>query len=157
MLLNAQNIMQFLTPSEGVGGKAQVGYDLSIKNITKIIGGNICKTFKEIMPYEQVVCNSENTWELEQGVYSLTFNEGIKLDSTHSGFVIHKSSILRCGGFITSGVFDSGFECKEIGATLFVAARIEIERGASLAQFLIVENQPAELYNGNYQGEKDLK
>jgi len=96
-------------------------------------------------------------WYLSPGVYSLTFHQGVKLDNKHTVFIRHRSSILRSGSLITSGAFDPGFQCEEIGATLFVYQPITIEEGARVAQILVFENHEAEKYNGNFQGDKDLK
>lgn len=168
MILNAENVLDFI-PSGLLekGQKAQVGVDLSVKNITKIVGGKLyANGKKEIDKYEQVdfikeVCDGKTvtTWLLKKGVYSLTFDQSIKLDSKHTAFLIGKSSSNRVGLLIRSGVFDSGFTCDNIGATMYVFEdnKVEIQEGALLGQLIIFENQEAELYNGNYQGNKDLK
>lgn len=162
MILNAEHILEFMPDGLGeYGKKAQVGIDLSIQEIRKIIGGKLYKNgTKEIDPYEDVDCCVEleaETWILEPGVYSLTFDQNIELDNKHTAFIRHKSSLLRIGAIITSGVFDPGFK-SQIGATMIVFNKnIEIQKGATLAQLLIFENEEAEKYNGNYQGDKDLK
>lgn len=156
MLLNAENILKFLKPN-GMGKKAQVGFDLTLKSISKINGGRIGVTDNNIMRYEEVVENTDGSIYLEPGVYSLTFHQSIKLDGNHAGFVVHRSSLQRVGAIISSGVFDPGFECEEIGATMFLHNRVIIEKGARVAQLLIHECQESELYNGSYQGKKDLK
>lgn len=168
MILNAEHILEFMPDGLGeYGKKAQVGIDLSIQEIRKIIGGKLYKNgTKEIDPYEDVDCciepgdsksESAETWILEPGIYSLTFDQKVKLDSKHTAFIRHKSSLLRIGAMITSGLFDPGFT-SQIGATMIVFNKnIEIQKGATLAQLVIVENEEAEEYNGNYQGDKDLK
>ena len=164
MLLNSNNVAQFLTESK-FSERAQVGIDCSVKAISKIVGGFIGNKQKSIQSYQLIKpkdysFKGKNVfgWQLKPGIYSLTFNEGINLDSKHSAFVKQKSSVLRCGGLITSGVFDPGFNCEEAGATLFVFSNhFLLEENAQVAQMLIFENQEAELYNGNYQGDKDLK
>jgi len=164
MILNVKTILDkgFVIPNNA-GKPAQVGYDLTIKEINKIIGGEIGKDTSNISPYQVVHKDAylkdgiANGWYLMSGVYSLTFDQGIKLDNKHTAFIRHRSSILRCGSLITSGVFDPGFECEEIGATLFVYMPISIEDGARLAQIIVMENQPAEKYDGDYQGDKDKK
>lgn len=167
MLLNSDNILNFIPNGIGkFGKKTQVGIDLSVINIRKIKGGKLYRNGKrEIDNYEDVDYYIERdkeeefkTWILDKGVYSLTFEQSIKLDNKHSAFIRNRSSILRIGSFITSGVFDPGFECKNIGATLFVFNNgIEIQKDTRLAQLIIFENQETNLYKGNYQGDKDLK
>lgn len=168
MILNAENVLDFI-PSGLLekGKKAQVGVDLSIKNITKIVGGKLyANGKKEIDKYEAVdsikeVCDGKSvtTWLLKKGVYSLTFDQSVKLDNKHTAFVIGKSTTNRIGLLIRSAVFDPGFCCDNIGATMYVFedSKVEIQEGALLGQLVIIENEKAESYDGNYQGSKDLK
>lgn len=164
MLLNANSIESFIRLNGPHGKKAQVGIDLSIRNITQITGGAILRTEAKIDNYKELQIEvfdegdkMAKGWRLMPGVYSLTFNESVKLDTKHTAFVRHRSSVLRCGSIITSGVFDPGFECDFIGATMFVFNQIDIEINSRLAQLLIMESEETTPYNGNYQGDKDKK
>lgn len=160
MILNAEMQLQFLN-TRGVGSKAQVGYDLTLKSVKSINGGavlmdkTVVEEYTEITPY----MNDDNKliFLLEPGAYSLTFEQGVKLDTHHTAFIRHRSSILRCGGIITSGVYDPGFEVDEMGAVLIASKQLAIERGARVAQIVIMENYSADAYNGQWQGTKDLK
>lgn len=161
MFLNANNIKNFVDLGE-FGKLAQVGIDLSVTNITQIIGGKLYKGGrKEIDEYQEVDSYSDNgikTWILEAGkVYSLTFEQKVKLDDKHCAIVIGKSTTSRVGLYIKSCLFDPCFE-STIGATMYCFSDdVEIQEGAMLAQFVIAECEEAEAYNGSYQGEKDLK
>ena len=44
-----------------------------------------------------------------------------------------------------------------MGAMLFVTETILIEKGARVAQIIMMENEAAELYDGQWQKDKDLK
>lgn len=200
MLVNSENLIKYgiLIPN-GKGTPAQVGYDLTLKDVTQIQGGIIRKDTSIIEDYTKVLKTTQKHykgrfvediqgWKLMPGIYSLTFDQGVDLGikeivtplyehplvldpkingniaksefKQFTGFVRHRSSILRCGAYITSGVFDPGFKCDEIGATLFVTNPngIVIEEGARVAQFLAIENQITyDTYNGQYQGDKDKK
>lgn len=183
MILNAESLVNFglLIPNE-MGAKAQVGFDLTIKRITEIRGGYISREKSFIEDYYEVETDTygdeEDVWQLAPGVYSLTFDQGVDLSTiklngvTHTiigdlpipiekqytGFVRHRSSILRCGSLITSGLFEPGFKCDNIGGTMFVKNTIRIQKGARVAQFYVIENEPTiNVYNGQYQGDKDKK
>lgn len=167
MILSAKEILdKGLIIQNGFGQPAQVGIDLSVCKITQIQGNSFIGVARNSIPqYIEVetdtYLNVEETefegWNLAAGVYSLTFNEGIALDTNHCGKISNRSSIQRSCGLIESGQFDPGFSCDNIGATLFVFAPIMIEKDARLAQIVISENNPAEAYNGQYQGDKDKK
>lgn len=139
--------------------KSPVGLDLSICKITEIKGGNIYKRGVSISPYEEVYLDTTEPkgWWLNAGkVYSLTFNEFVSLDNKHTAFIQHRSSLQRSGCIVSSGIFDPGFK-SQLGATLFCFITTFIELNSRLAQIIIHENYPAKLYDGNYQGNKDLK
>ena len=101
--------------------------------------------------------NNRFVFKLDPGTYSLTFEQGCKLDNKHTAFIRHRSSILRCGGIITSGVYDPSFYVDEMGAVLIATKPIMIERGARVAQLVIFENYEAEAYSGQFLGKKDIK
>jgi len=160
MLLNADRVVQLLQTNDK-GAKAQVGYDLTLKSINKVNGGVVTKDKTTIFPYEEIAptINDEGKFMyiLEPGTYSLTFEQGCQLDANHTAFIRHRSSVLRAGGIITSGVYDSGFAVDEMGAMLIATERIVLEKGARIAQIIVFENYEAELYDGQFQKNKDVK
>jgi deoxycytidine triphosphate deaminase len=160
MLLNALEVEKLLQTNDK-GAKAQVGYDLTLKGVKKINGGivmsdkTIVEDYTEVMP--QTNANGKLIYKLEPGTYSLTFDQGVKLPTNRTAFIRHRSSILRCGGIITSGVYDPGFEVDEMGGVLIATKPIIIERGARVAQIIMFESQESEAYDGQWQGNKDIK
>lgn len=160
MLLNAEQVSTLLQ-TNGLGAKAQVGYDLTLKSINRVHGGAIFKDKSQINTYSEILPMVNPTgkimYTLNSGVYSLTFDQGIKLPADRTAFIVHRSSIVRCGAIITSGVFDPGFEVENMGAIMFVYETILIERGARVAQVIIHENYQAMQYQGQYQGAADKK
>ena len=160
MLLNASQVEQLLQ-TNGKGAKAQVGYDLTLKGVKKINGGMVFSDKTEVAPYTEIAPrlapSGKFIYQLEPGTYSLTFEQGVKLDNNHTAFIRHRSSVLRCGGIITSGVYDPSFYVDEMGAVLIATQTIIIEKGARCAQLIIFENNEAEAYSGQFLGEKDIK
>lgn len=160
MLLNADQVTELLITNDK-GAKAQVGYDLTLKEVKQINGGivmadkTIVDEYTEIMPTKNA--NGKLIYKLEPGTYSITFEQGVKLPTTRAAFIRHRSSILRCGGIITSGVYDPSFYVDEMGAVLIATKPIIIEKGARCAQIIIFENHEAEAYDGQWQGNKDIK
>ena len=159
MLNNADQVEQLLQ-TNGKGAKAQVGYDLTLKEVKQIIGGTVFSDKTEVLPYLEVPTfdkEGKTIYTLSAGSYSLTFEQGVKLPSNKTAFIRHRSSILRCGATITSGVYDPGFEVDEMGGVLIATRPINIEKGARVAQIIIFDNSEAELYDGQWQGNKDVK
>lgn len=166
MKLNANQIKPFIIfhgeDDINQGKPAQIGWDVTLKAVSKIPGnGKVFIDKVELSKYQKVETDDygdgKECWLLTKGVYSLTFYQGIQLDSTHHAGFIHRSSVLRNCAEITSGIFDPGFVCSESGATLIVNETIMIEQGARVAQLWIEENYEAEKYKGNYQADKDIK
>lgn len=162
MTLNAKNALSFLPKGIGENGAlAQIGIDLSVENITEIVGGELTIKGKYILPYKELKTlhrGNDIAWQLEAGkVYSLTFQQEIKLDSKHYAEVVGKSTTNRIACLIRSGIYDPGFE-SVMGATMYCFSdKVCIERGAKLAQLVVKECQESELYDGSYQKNKDLK
>ena len=160
MLLNADRVTLLLNTKDK-GEKAQVGYDLTLKSINKVNGGVVTKDKTTIFPYSEIAptINDDGKfmYTLEPGTYSLTFEQGCKLDAKHTAFIRHRSSVLRAGGIITSGVYDPGFEVDEMGAMLIATERIVLEKGARVAQIIMLENNTADMYDGQWQKDKDVK
>lgn len=160
MLNNADQVEQLLQ-TNGKGAKAQVGYDLTLKEVKRINGGSVLSERTEVSEYTPVSSTEDDygreVFNLPAGTYSLTFEQGVKLPSNKTAFIRHRSSILRCGGIITSGVYDPGFEVDEMGGVLIATQPITIEKGARVAQIIIFDNSEAELYDGQWMGEKDVK
>jgi deoxycytidine triphosphate deaminase len=160
MLLNADGVASLLDTKDK-GKKAQVGYDLTLKSINKVNGGMVMKDKTTVFDYDEVTpfINDDGKflYQLEPGTYSLTFEQGCKLDDKHTAFIRHRSSVLRSGGIITSGVYDPGFEVDEMGGMLVATETIILEKGARVAQIIMMENAEAELYDGQWQKDKDKK
>jgi deoxycytidine triphosphate deaminase len=151
------------------GKPAQVGYDLSLKAVQKIgnrIGGNmfregkigkVLKSKTELTTYtpvESIKLDGDEGWLLHEGVYDITFNEGCKIPDNRVAFIKQRSSLYRNGAIINSPVFDPGFETEFMGTLLYVFEPLFIEKDARVAQIYFHECNGAELYNGQWQNDK---
>lgn len=172
-MLNAEQILeQGLLKLENTKGKpAQVGYDITLKSVQKIgssivVGGafnkdaKIGKVLKDktelttYIPIETIKLDGVEGWLLYEGVYDITFHEGCKLPNNRVAFIKQRSSLYRNGAIINSPVFDPGFETENMGTLLYVHETIFIEQDARVAQIYFHECEPAEEYNGQWQGDK---
>ena len=170
MLNTAQILDEGLLQLERTQGKpAQVGFDITLKQVNKIgnkIGGNVYRDGKigkilknstqltTYTPYEMINLDGANGWLLYEGVYDITFNEGCKIPSNRVAFIKQRSSLYRNGTIINSPVFDPGFETEFMGTLMYVHETIFIEENARVAQIYFYECEAAELYTGQWQGDK---
>ena len=168
-MLNAQQILnKGLLKLEHTKGKpAQIGYDLSLKQVNKIGYegtpnskiGKVLKDKTELASYTpQALINLDGVsgWLLYEGTYDITFNEGCKIPNNYVGLIRQRSSMLRNGTVLHSSVFDPGFETEFMGTVMVVNETIFIEEGARVAQIYFHECEPVEdenLYSGQWQGD----
>jgi deoxycytidine triphosphate deaminase len=167
-MLNAKEILEekLIVLDNAKGKPAQVGYDLSIKSIKKLTGdGQVLKnktivnkldtiSMTEAMDLEGVEVNG---WWLEPGTYDVTCNEGCNIHANRTAMVRQRSSLLRNGAIIASSIFDPGFYTDNIGTVMVVNERIFIEKDARIAQMYFHENNEGELYDGQFQNDKQRK
>ena len=167
-MLNAQQIIQegLLKLERSHGKSAQVGYDLSLKQVNKIgtstagITAKIGKVLKDktelttYTPLNTIKLDGVEGWLLYEGVYDITFNEGCKIPNNRVAFIKQRSSLYRNGAIINSPVFDPGFETENMGTILYVYETIFIEQDARVAQIYFHKCDSAEEYNGQWQGDK---
>lgn len=143
--------------------KAQVGVDVTAGSISWIEGVGQILTDRTIVPdYVPVPkqrYEGRRGWFLRSGTYIVNLNEGVQFGPQDTGIFIQRSSLNRSGCTVVSSVWDPGFTTRagnDINApTLRLvvnADHIFIEENARIAQLIIFENDPTDLYDGQYQG-----
>ena len=157
-MLNAKEIEEegLIVLDNAKGKFAQVGYDLSIKSIKKLKGnGRVMKNETAVNKLEEVEKDKAmDGWWLEPDTYDVVCNEGCSILGDTTGMVRQRSSLLRNGAIIASSIFDPGFYTDNIGTVMIVTKRIFIEQDARIAQMYFHENEPGELYDGQFQNDK---
>ena len=160
MYLNAHEIDLLIKTVKGK--KAQVGIDLTLKNVKQINGGSLLKDETKLNKYLELTpsVNSDGKfgWMLVAGhSYSVTFDQGIELGHDQMGFIRHRSSLLRMGWTCTSGVYDPSFKVDEMGAVIAGTNNIFIEQGARIAQIIVSKCHDADPYRGQFYDKNDIK
>ena len=168
-MLNANQILEesLIKLDNAKGKPAQVGYDLSIKQVNKVgnpvPNGMIGRVLKDQTilnthtPVEKISLEGKRGFLLYEGVYDVIMNEGCKIAPNRVGLIRQRSSLMRNGAIITSSVFDPGFETDNIGTYMIVFETIFIEEDARVAQIYFHECFPVsedQLYNGQWQNDK---
>jgi deoxycytidine triphosphate deaminase len=167
MILNAEQLLEqgLLNLDNAKGKPAQVGYDLSIKEINKV-GGSIGKVLVDKTelnthtPVEKSNMDWRDGWLLQAGVYDVIMNEGCNIPSNRVALIRQRSSLMRNGAIITSSIFDPGFKTPNVGTYMIVFETIFIEQDARVAQIYFHECEPVapeQLYNGQWQNDKQRK
>jgi deoxycytidine triphosphate deaminase len=160
MLNSKQIIEESLLKLDNTKGKpSQVGYDLSIQSIQKVVSstkmGFILRDKTILAHYEPLQptqLDGYNGWILYQGVYDITFHEGCKIPADRTAFIKQRSSLYRNGAIINSPVFDPGFETQHMGSLMYVHETVFIEQDARVAQIYFHPSTTTDnLYSGQFQ------
>ena len=133
---------------------AQHGIDLNVTKISRVCGspGIIPRKGKTTLPQYATEEVQSGIWHLEEGIYDLVFAQGCKIPADRMMLIKHRSSVLRSGAIVDSGIFDAGFETENLGAFLIVHHPIQIEYFARVAQAVAFESKEVEnLYDGQWQ------
>lgn len=122
-----------------VQGAIQVPYKGKVKHDLQV---------QEILP-------KENWYQLKPSagtLYYIDFLEQINVPAKWCATLITRSSLVRSGVDVMSGLWDSGYT-GTLGACLRLQAPIDIEWGARICQVLFHEAKfNGVLYDGRYQG-----
>lgn len=149
--------------------KAQVGVDLSIKDVETFTGPGYTlqdKTYAApSIPLEKItftdpVGKSHKGWHIETGSYIIKLNEGCDFKENTTGLIFLRSSLNRSGVDIVSAVWDPGYTSISGGEVYPMSIRITVhnaegfylEENARVCQLIVPENEKTDLYDGQWQG-----
>lgn len=149
--------------------KAQVGVDLTVKSIEKIVDAGhvlVDKTYaSKTVPIKPrtIKCKDSKKhlcYKLPRGTYIVVFNEGCRFGPSDTGYVILRSSLNRSGVSIHSAVWDPGYTSVDGDQVLPMSIRMRVdnphgfivEQDARVAQLVVVANESTSTYNGQWQG-----
>lgn len=88
-------------------------------------------------------------FQLQPGCYEICFENQINVAEGEVGWVITRSTLNRNGAFITSGLYDSGYNGPMAGA-LHISIPTAIKKGTRIGQYLIMSSESEGVYNGDY-------
>lgn len=152
---NSHYIMDYIIDPKNLAKPAQVGVDLTISNAFKLCSGYYIpndSSPNEKKMVEHFKHEPEAILKFEMGeVYSILFDQGLKeLPKNITAYIIQRSTLARNGILIRSSIYDPGFSTPQMGAMLYAFRSGEIELNARVAQIIFLENDEADLYNGQY-------
>lgn len=98
---------------------------------------------------EEIFPDENGFWTLTSGDYNVLTDIECKISEGEAGFVIQRSSLNRNGIFLTSGLYDSGFN-NTLGCVMHVNGVFRVQRGSRIGQFILTKAETLKLYNGSY-------
>lgn len=98
---------------------------------------------------EEIFPDENGFWFLTSGDYNVLTDTECKISEGEAGYVIQRSSLNRNGIFLTSGLYDSGFN-NTLGCVMHVNGVFKVQRGSRIGQFILTKAETLKLYNGSY-------
>lgn len=122
-----------------------VDFDNSKREIPKTLKLGYYTTF-----YVDSYGNTKRFYFIKPGSYKIEFNEKINLPKNIVGIGRTRSTLLRCGATISSGVWDPGYSGHG-QVLLTVGAPLKIYKNARVFQLQFMRCNSTEKYDGIYQ------
>ncbi|KAF5412927.1 MAG: Deoxyuridine 5'-triphosphate nucleotidohydrolase [Candidatus Methanophagaceae archaeon] len=136
------------------------GVDLTVKTVEKIAGaGSIDFSNKDRKLSDTVKQVFDADWVyLSKGQYKIILNEIVHLPKDMMAIGAPRTSLIRCGVTVETGIWDAGYEGRsESLLVVFNEAGVRIKKDARVLQlvFIRLSNKIAagEAYGGIYQSE----
>jgi dUTP pyrophosphatase len=138
--------------------RQQAGFDLTLESIFEFAsGGAVDFDNKERKIADCKKIGFSNGWaELKKGSYKVTLNERFKVPADVAGLCLTRTTMIRNGAYLITGLWDPGFEGKvEMLLVVENPFGIRLKEHARVGQiyFLRMESAADKLYEGIY---KDL-
>lgn len=89
--------------------------------------------------------------DISTGNYLLDFRENISVPDGYCAIIVPRSSMLRTGIFVTSALWDTGFQGR-VGASARVRNPLRVQWGSAMAQVMFHKSEfSGHRYSGGYQ------
>ncbi|HAY88241.1 MAG TPA: hypothetical protein DCY51_02225 [Bacteroidetes bacterium] len=93
--------------------------------------------------------DEEGYYTLQEGRYEVVMENIVSVGEAEAGWVITRSTLNRNGLFLTSGLYDSGYNGMMAGV-LHVNYMARIKKGTRIGQYLSFDAESLSSYDGDY-------
>ena len=87
---------------------------------------------------------------LEEGHYEVIMKNIVNVGNNEAGWVITRSTLNRNGLFLTSGLYDTGYNGVMAGMLHVTIGPARIKKGTRIGQYLNFEAESIKVYDGSY-------
>ena len=94
--------------------------------------------------------DKDDFYFLNEGTYSVVMENDITVGDNECGFVITRSTFIRNGCFLTSGLYDSGYKGHMVSCLHVTSGALKIQKGTRIGQYLCFHCNSLYKYNGSY-------
>ncbi len=147
---NASSELEGIVPEMDVQPNA---VDLRLGKVYKLgrEAFSISNDKKEHRELTEIKPNAKGWFMLEPGYYNIEYENLIRVSEGESGFVITRSTLVRNGVYLTTGLYDSGYKGKMVSGMHVTTGNMFVEKSTRLGQYLCFEAEAVHLYDGDYQ------
>lgn len=92
----------------------------------------------------------EGYYNLPPGHYEVVMENIINVGDNEAGWVITRSTLIRNGCFITSGLYDTGYHGVMAGVLHVTIGSARIKQGTRIGQYLSFDSESLSAYDGDY-------
>ena len=89
-------------------------------------------------------------YNLPEGHYEVVMDNMITVGQGEAGWVITRSTLNRNGVFLTSGLYDTGYDGVMAGMMHVTCGPMRIQQGTRIGQYLSFEAEALSSYDGDY-------
>lgn len=99
---------------------------------------------------ELMEIDDDGYYNLGVGHYEVVMDNEITVGEGEAGFVITRSTLNRNGVFLTSGLYDTGYNGVMAGVMHVAVGLMKIKPGTRIGQYLCFEAEQMSIYSGDY-------
>lgn len=127
--------------------------DLTLWSISAIYWTNTLTKQTRSHADRTLLGSLEEDWEmiltLAPGQYEILYNETFDIPNWYAAFIYSRSTVIRWGNFLASGLYDAGFKWIG-GGVLHITQPTTIQLGVRIGQVVFWNAEEGDLYNGIY-------
>lgn len=138
------------------------GVDITVAAVSRFIGSgalDLSNMLRSLPSLEELRWEADETHsayclDLTPGAYLVTYNEEVSIPRDSAGYILPRSSLMRCGAMLHSALWDPGYRGRGQGL-LCVYAPLRLYKDARIGQFVLFSLEATATfgYEGLYQGE----
>ena len=98
----------------------------------------------------EMLPDREGYYNLPEGHYEVVMDNMIVVGDKEAGWVITRSTLNRNGVFLTSGLYDSGYDGVMAGMMHVTCGPMRVQRGTRIGQYLSFNAEALHKYDGSY-------
>lgn len=98
----------------------------------------------------EMLTDEDGYYDLKPGHYEVVMENNIDVGYNEAGWVITRSTLNRNGVFLTSGLYDTGYNGVMAACMHVSVGPMRIKKGTRIGQYLCFEAQALKSYDGDY-------